>query len=429
MPAGLQVEAEPGGRGVGGQQRHLAPVPRGHDPVLSDHARLRMPGAKPLQLVDQLVEHEDLLAARPVDDRIQLIELHVVEMCNRRVRRVRARVEAAGGRLGELACEDARVRRGHLTAAQPHAQVAAQPVVHDPRRSGHVEHVVDDRGARQAGQPVAGEHGQAEPADRVHDLPVGVRAGPPFEDHVTPVRARREPALPVFGDGPAQGGPTVEQEHLRPQVHEPFRGGRAGQTQHPVEPLAAAAQDAKPFRPGVAEAGQFVDDHGPPRPAAHLGVEPHEVLLVDDGDRRLLIQCLATLLRRAGTHRPVQGVEPLEFLQFGGPGVLRGAQRGDDKEPQSRVGGVADVHDGDGGQRLAEPHVQEQATPAGRPEGVEREPDGLALVVMEGEHALPVCVRRSRPIAKTGVSVRHALALLPQGFEGVDDERDGPKCP
>ena len=33
---------------------------------------------------------------------------------------------------------------------------------------------------------------------------------------------------------------------------------------------------------------------------------------------------------------------------------------------------------------------------------------------------------RSCPIAKTCVSVRHASALLPFGFEGVDDERDDP---
>ena len=108
--------------------------------------------------------------------------------------------------------------------------------------------MVDDGAARQGGEFVAGEHGQAERADLVHDRLIGERARLPLVDDMPLMPAGREPSLAVGADRVAERASAVQQVDLAPQVHEAFRRGRAGQAHHPVHVGAAAFEDAEAFR-------------------------------------------------------------------------------------------------------------------------------------------------------------------------------------
>lgn len=135
---------------------------------------------------------------------------------------------------------------------------------------------------------VGGAHRQRDVTDRGIDLVLSTWAGFVGEDLHAVAFVGDEPAVAIVGDEPAETLAFVQEPELRPHIHQPIRGWRAGQTYDPRDPWADGGEGFEALRPMILEAGEFVDDDHVERPrASELFDQPGDVLPVDDGHHRI----------------------------------------------------------------------------------------------------------------------------------------------
>ena len=183
-------------------------------------------------------------------DTFQLIHFRIIDMHDRPVGIVRIGIDAAGGQLGQLAGQHARIRRRDILAAghlQHHG--ASDLIVFGAGLGGHVNPMVDGQQVGQSGKLVGGPHGQTVGSDTVHDARLGTVQRLPFDALAHSIRVFDPPRLAEIlafepFHAPPQRTPAVHEHHLRPQVEQVFRGGRAGQPQQPVDRQLAVRRAA-----------------------------------------------------------------------------------------------------------------------------------------------------------------------------------------
>ena len=244
-----------GGRRVDDRHRDLALVPIGDVP-----AGLDLPDDEPLldalKVVLEPVGHQDGLAVGGFDEVLQGIQLAVVQTEHPFV----LPVHRAIGHLGELVRQSRRVPGVHLFTVQGEHQLRPHGVIGLPFLFGEVDLDLVDHAFRHI-QIVAGPHGDGDVGDPLIDGVLSSRQGLIGEHHLSVSLVRLEVGAAVPGDEPAQASAHVQHPELRPQVHQPIGGGRAGQAHDALDAGPHLQQCAEPLGLVAFEGGQLIDDH------------------------------------------------------------------------------------------------------------------------------------------------------------------------
>ena len=201
-------------------------------------------------------------AVRRVDDLGQGLQLRIVDLHDLAF----VRVDAAVRYLEELGHDGRRVQGRDVVVLDLEELVALHALVglHLVRRELHRDHVVDPLGQLQV---VGRAHADADVADLVLDLLLGVPEGHPLIDDVAVPRSRPEVSLPVGSQRQAQALALVQQVDLSPEIHQPVGARRAGEADDSAHGRHGLLQCPEALGLGVLEGAQLVDHDHVERPA------------------------------------------------------------------------------------------------------------------------------------------------------------------